>query len=504
MFRLNDKGKWTNRYKGFGSIIAVLGLAGIAGVVIGIIGPGETGNVSTVVFGALTAILAAGALMLLIEYRKLGSRARELAKKVNLHPDVSSKQAFSDLGDVIDRLNHNDRDHYFIRLMKDKSPDHRPILAELVFYGVDFHSEGFILVSFNACRLQVMNSPHNIRTRDCLVRDVLEEMLPKDLSAYVLDLEDLYIVLFNVPYETETAGVRKIKKEMETYALRAIKEIEERFDLRTSASVSELHRGVESLPNAYLEVQGLFEYRNITGSHASVLHYMAYYISFESWYEFGSTYNKFDEVRQLITSIQVGDFANAKLLINDLIENDYSRKYPTLILARCRLYGIIDAAINAMGLLKEELDEDFLRELNPATRIVNCDTYSELQRELDTIFDAIIDYYSRKKKDSPPEWFETIQTYIDKHYNDMDINVATIADHFKISSAYYARVFKKYTGMSPLDYIHKLRMRSAKRLMGKGVSVKDAATIVGYGSPITMSRAFKRYEGVTPGSYIKR
>ncbi len=504
MFRLNDKGKWTNRYKALGSIIAVLGVAGIAGVVTGIIGPGETGNVPTVVFGALTAILAAGALLLLIEYRKLGSRARELARKVNLHPDISSKQAFSDLDDEIGRLNLIDRDHYFIRLMKDRSSDHRPILKELTFYGVDFPYEGFILVSFNACRQQAMNPPQNIRTRDYLVRDVLERTLPEDFVSYVLDLEDLYICLFNVPYEAEPAGVRKIKKEMEVYALRVIKRIDESFDLHTSASVSELHRGLESLPDAFLEVQGLFKYRNITGNNASVLHYMAYYISFESWYEFGSTYNKFDEVRQLITSIQVGDFANAKLLINDLFENDYSRKYPTLILARCRLYGVIDAAINAMGLLKEELDEDFLRELNPATRIVNCNTYTELQAELDSIFDAIIEYYSRKKKDSPPEWFETIQTYIDKHYNDMDINVATIADHFKISSAYYARVFKKYTGMSPLDYIHKLRMRSAKRLMGKGVSVKDAATIVGYGSPITMSRAFKRYEGVTPGSYIKR
>ena len=477
---------------------------GIAGAVLSLAGPVGSSGSLVASFGVLTALLSGGMMLLLARYRRIRSRARDIAVKIDHHPDVASKQALAGLGDQIDRLNLMDRDHHLIRLLKDESPNLRPILEELAYYGVAFPHDGFIIVAFNACRRQSMNPPQNFRTRDYLIRDYLEQSFAEGAAAFALDLEDLYVCLFNVPYTTESARVRKMKKDLDEFAEGVLSGIESSFGICSSASVSELHEGLQSLTEAFIEVQGLFEYRNITGNPSRVIQYTDYYVSFDSWYEFGNTYHKFDEVRQLITSIQVGDFSNAKFLINELIENDYSRMYPSLLLARCRLYGIIDAAINAMGLLKEELDADFLRELDPTTRIVNCSSYAELKSQLDSIFDAIIRYYSLKKKDSPPEWFETIRTYIDKHYNDAEINVATIADHFKISSAYYARVFKKYTGMSPLDYIHKLRMRSAKRLMAKGVSVKDAATIVGYGSPITMSRAFKRYEGVTPGSYLKR
>ena len=84
-----------------------------------------------------------------------------------------------------------------------------------------------------------------------------------------------------------------------------------------------------------------------------------------------------------------------------------------------------------------------------------------------------------------------------------EMNVSMIAGYFQINAAYYARIFKKYMGVAPLDYIHQLRMISAKELMTKGVSVKDTASIVGYYNTLTMSRAFKRYEGITPGKYIQ-
>ena len=77
------------------------------------------------------------------------------------------------------------------------------------------------------------------------------------------------------------------------------------------------HRTVHELPIAYKEVNGLFEYKKITANESKVIFYTDYYVSFDSWYNFGSTYNKFEEVRRLITSIQVGDFANAKSLLTE-------------------------------------------------------------------------------------------------------------------------------------------------------------------------------------------
>jgi AraC-like DNA-binding protein len=52
-----------------------------------------------------------------------------------------------------------------------------------------------------------------------------------------------------------------------------------------------------------------------------------------------------------------------------------------------------------------------------------------------------------------------------------------------------------------MDYIHQLRVDAAKQLIMQGCSVKHAMSLVGYSNPLTMSRAFKKLDGSTPGQY---
>ena len=67
-------------------------------------------------------------------------------------------------------------------------------------------------------------------------------------------------------------------------------------------------------------------------------------------------FGKYYIVFSTTDSVRVGDFVNAKAIIN-LINTDYSLVYPSLELAKCRLYGIIDSALNALGMLRNEVDE---------------------------------------------------------------------------------------------------------------------------------------------------
>jgi AraC-like DNA-binding protein len=320
----------------------------------------------------------------------------------------------------------------------------------------------------------------------------------------VAGIDDLVICIFNPTYPDSAEQKTETQSTVVDFCNAAIATVEREHHVECSVVISEIHRGAADMHAPYVEVLDYFEYKRITGNQAKLLQYTDYNVSFDSWYSFGSTYSKFEEVRRIIISVHVGDYANAKKLITRLIADDYSIRYPSLKLARCRLFSIIDLALNAMGLIKDDMDEETLKELDATTRIVNCQTYAEIQEQISAIFDVIIAYFSDKNRESPPDWFETTLQYIAKHYSDPEMNVAAVANHFHISAAYYARVFKKYTGTAPLDHIHKLRMNSAKELMAKGLTVKDAASIVGYRNPLTMSRAFKRYEGITPGKYTQQ
>jgi AraC-like DNA-binding protein len=54
-----------------------------------------------------------------------------------------------------------------------------------------------------------------------------------------------------------------------------------------------------------------------------------------------------------------------------------------------------------------------------------------------------------------------------------------------------------------LEYINKVRLENAEKLMELGVTVKDAADQVGFTTPRPLIRCFREKHGTTPGDYYK-
>lgn len=69
-----------------------------------------------------------------------------------------------------------------------------------------------------------------------------------------------------------------------------------------------------------------------------------------------------------------------------------------------------------------------------------------------------------------------------------------------MSSSYLSRAFKESTGTNILDYIQRLRVDAAKKLL-QTESVRSAAQQVGFWDTQGLVRAFKKHEGVTPSEY---
>ena len=74
-----------------------------------------------------------------------------------------------------------------------------------------------------------------------------------------------------------------------------------------------------------------------------------------------------------------------------------------------------------------------------------------------------------------------------------------------LSPSRYREVFRKVTGYSPVEYITLLRLRQAAELLSEGnVSIEEVALAVGYTDRLYFQRVFKKHMGVTPGNYLKR
>ncbi len=101
-------------------------------------------------------------------------------------------------------------------------------------------------------------------------------------------------------------------------------------------------------------------------------------------------------------------------------------------------------------------------------------------------------------------------SYVDKalHYIHSEymneITVHGLADRLNLDRSYFSTLFKETTGVSPMQYLIRLRMEKAVELMIQyGEAISTAGASVGYPDLYHFSKAFKTYYGVSPREYIK-
>lgn len=79
------------------------------------------------------------------------------------------------------------------------------------------------------------------------------------------------------------------------------------------------------------------------------------------------------------------------------------------------------------------------------------------------------------------------------------VRVADVADAVGVSSRQMERLFKDYTGMSPLHYYRTVRMKVARQLvLYSNDGFLDIAVAVGYGSSSAMVRNYQEVFGIHP------
>ena len=93
--------------------------------------------------------------------------------------------------------------------------------------------------------------------------------------------------------------------------------------------------------------------------------------------------------------------------------------------------------------------------------------------------------------------------YIHTHLR-YEMTVEELAQMEFLGVSRYREVFKSLTGVSPNEYIARLRIERAKDLLSQSnAAISSVAESVGYSNRHYFQRIFKRYTGKTPGDYRK-
>jgi AraC-like DNA-binding protein len=97
--------------------------------------------------------------------------------------------------------------------------------------------------------------------------------------------------------------------------------------------------------------------------------------------------------------------------------------------------------------------------------------------------------------------FDTLTARM-RHEPDWRPSVAELADLAGLSPSHFFRTFQAYTGLSPMSYMERLRLKEAcRKLAETAVPVTDIAHELGYRSSQHFATVFKRYNGMTPSGW---
>ena len=85
-----------------------------------------------------------------------------------------------------------------------------------------------------------------------------------------------------------------------------------------------------------------------------------------------------------------------------------------------------------------------------------------------------------------------------------NINIEQLSDQLNVNYSLFRKSFKKYTGLSPLQYHTSLRMKQAEYLLtNTDMRVKEISYELGFCSEFYFSKLFKEKTNKTPGEYRK-
>ena len=111
------------------------------------------------------------------------------------------------------------------------------------------------------------------------------------------------------------------------------------------------------------------------------------------------------------------------------------------------------------------------------------------------------------KKSTQMELYKRLyraKDFIDSCYGE-EISIRHLATVCWLNQSYFLRQFKKYFGISPLQYTLSKRMEAAKRMLEKDafMPISEVCTQVGYSDVSSFSKLFKGFYNLSPGKFQK-
>ncbi len=122
-----------------------------------------------------------------------------------------------------------------------------------------------------------------------------------------------------------------------------------------------------------------------------------------------------------------------------------------------------------------------------------------------SIYKLLAEICQKQKHKSTRNKFTCIREGIKLLEQNSDMKIADISKLCGVSECYFRRLFKEYSGESPMDFRQHYRIEKAKQLLlsDESFNIGEIAEELNFTDIYHFSKTFKQYSGVSPKQFLK-
>ena len=266
---------------------------------------------------------------------------------------------------------------------------------------------------------------------------------------------------------------------------------ENEYGLDVSIGISEVFSGIDQIKNAYNDAVDSIKKRYFLSENSN--------ISVKK-YEDADSSDIYKWAKNIVyEAILSGDTTQVRNMANRLFSA--ASTLPNVNEQQNFLIYLLLLPFNLLSNIKNDDDNSRLTVGEVLTEFLCCSKPEEKEKFILKIYEKIMDLMSPKKETRSGIIIRHVKNTIKNKYMEQ-ISVASIAETVNLTPTYLSVLFNKETGETINDYITRVRLENAKKLLcDPTIKINDICLRVGYLSLSYFTKLFKKYTGMTPGQY---
>lgn len=150
-----------------------------------------------------------------------------------------------------------------------------------------------------------------------------------------------------------------------------------------------------------------------------------------------------------------------------------------------RLGGVVDLVIPEINQVE--------------TLMMHIRSIEQIRAEIRKIFASALSFREAQVQNQHSTVIPQAKEYIDQHFSDSELSLNAVAAHVNLSPSHFSTIFSRETGETFIEYLTRIRIEKAKELLKTtGLKSFEIADRVGYGDPHYFSTVFKKNTGLSP------